>query len=207
MNFLKTFRFDFERINKIPRIKKYLCAIIYSYNNEAYTLDLPALCYEPNFIKMLADADVSFDHDIYFIGKDKDENKKRADKAKVSLCISSFNCAPEEITSILGVSPTYTWKKGDRPDRRSIKKYRYSCWVYEVERTNITYAVILLSDLIDVFKDKVDNFYKLPKESYIAIEIITSSENEDPLFFFNKAYINFIDKIGAEIKLNLCEDR
>jgi hypothetical protein len=201
LNFLKTLGFSLEQLDKIPKIKKFLTVIIYSYNDETYTCDLPALIYDSALIKALANAGVEFDHDIYFMANE--DTNESSNSTKISLEIYGFNCDPSDITKIIDVNPTLTWKKGDRPSKDSIKKYKYSRWLYEITMENIKYVGYLLHKLADVFKDKADNFSKLPKEHGIKINICASLENGEQILFFDKAIVDFTHKIGAEIDFNL----
>jgi hypothetical protein len=129
--------------------------------------------------------------------------KNYQNEIKVSLKIHDFFCDASEITSILGISPTETWKKGEPTTQRGIVKYKSNGWVYRIIRNDVVLAGEVIDELINIFKDKLSNFEKLPQECYIEFSIVGFLDKGMPSFFFGKQNIGFLHAIGAEIDFDL----
>jgi Domain of unknown function (DUF4279) len=55
----------------------------------------------------------------------------------VKLLISDFECEPEQITKILGLSPQRTWIKGDKITPKSSRYYKFNGWWIATPQSSI----------------------------------------------------------------------
>ncbi len=75
-------------------------------------------------------------------------------EVKVYFLLSGFKIEPNEITDIIGINPTKTYKKGDKRTKKSIVKYEKNGWILSVEENNITQVDILFKKLLEKLSNK-----------------------------------------------------
>ncbi len=90
---------------------------------------------------------------------------------RAKLIISDFDCAPEKITEILGVSPHEIWLKGDKRTPRSSLLYESNGWLIatplsSIQESNLEKQIDLLMAIIE---PAVDMFKNLPENIEIDV--------------------------------------
>ena len=131
-------------------------------------------------------------------------SKYYINEVKVYLAIKGFECEHTEITKILEVEPNEIWKKGELISKPPCTlRCENNGWAYEIVRNDVIYVQEMIDEVIDIFRDKADNFKKLPKNSYIYLEIVPCLKKGMPSIAFSKRNIDFLYKIGAEIDFDM----
>ncbi len=83
------------------------------------------------------------------------------DFARVGVGLAGCDMIPEEVTSLVGVLPTRSQKKGDIVVSRGVEHARArSIWVVEVESTTVAEAAVKLLETIEPHKDALERAAK-----------------------------------------------
>lgn len=111
----------------------------------------------------------------------------------------------QEVTEMLDISPSETWRKGDFV--RNTKRLRtYTAWIYNTEVLETLNICALTEQINLIFSPKVDKIAFLKKEYDldISIDFIVVVENDDPpSIYFESDFIKFASKIGAQFDIDM----
>jgi Domain of unknown function (DUF4279) len=135
-----------------------------------------------------------------------DEETYDEETVYVKLLISHFECEPEQITKILGLSPHRTWIKGDKITPKSSRCYKFNGWWIatpqsSIQETSLEKQIDLLMSIVE---PAIDSFKNLPEN--IEVEVGCHFYVNDPkrlvLGISNKA-IQIMAKIDAYLDIDL----
>lgn len=124
---------------------------------------------------------------------------------RASLRIMGEDFDIQEVTEMLDISPSETWRKGDFV--RNTKRLRtYTAWIYNTEVLETLNICALTEQINLIFSPKVDKIAFLKKEYDldISIDFIVVVENDDPpSIYFESDFIKFASKIGAQFDIDM----
>ena len=93
----------------------------------------------------------------------------KKNEISVELLITDFNCSFEEISKILDLSPTGTWKKGDLIQNTLLKR-KQNCWFLEPNPEAKNGSINDQSESIfQIIGSKIKNFKNLPLNTEIEL--------------------------------------
>jgi hypothetical protein len=125
---------------------------------------------------------------------------------KVILSIFGDVFRLEDINNIVKMSPTSFWQKGDIvPHMNKTLARLETCWEYSIESETLFFEEI--SDiLIEKFSRSLKDlaFYVEQNNLAVKVDIVVKIENGQlPSVFLNRRFLELINKLGAEIDLDL----
>lgn len=131
------------------------------------------------------------------------ENKNRI---QLSLNIINFNCSADDITELVKVQPTETWKVGD-PIGKTLLKRKQNMWLLSsgiIEESSFDEHV---KSLLKKIKPNLDNFVKVgllyPVELSCAVYIYGDNGESTPWIHFDKESLSIFNKVSAEVDFDL----
>ena len=87
--------------------------------------------------------------------------------------VSNFDCAPEEITNILGLKPTDAWCKGEKWGPGDTRERKENFWRYKTsESTNDYHTNIHFNELLDKLEKQKEYLANLPSEAKTGITYV-----------------------------------
>lgn len=122
------------------------------------------------------------------------------------LTVFGDSLSPEKLNELLNISPTSTWKKGDKIVGRNNLFRKESAWSYETDFVQTLYLQEVGEQFINVFDSgiyELKNFIEqnqLEAKIYIVIEIFNE---EKPALYFNKELLAMINTLNAEIDMDM----
>lgn len=123
---------------------------------------------------------------------------------KSALRIVGDDFAPNQISEILQVVPSKTWKKGEKI-RNTGHAYQFSAWIYETDVSESLSLAYLAKQLQSVFVTKVEQLCDLKKELNLdfCIDFVVVVEDcTPPSMHFDSEFLDFAVRIGAEIDID-----
>lgn len=124
---------------------------------------------------------------------------------------SSFSIVCDErldmsdLTNILKIKPTNLWKKNDTSSHGITRKD--SCWSFETGYIPIINVDELLTDIYNIFSKKSTEIVKYINSNNnisTCLNIVIKMNNkETPGFTINNNTISFLNKVGAEIDVDM----
>ncbi|WP_143309451.1 DUF4279 domain-containing protein [Chitinophaga vietnamensis] len=90
-------------------------------------------------------------------------SEERRTKTKVYLKIHDFDCAVDEITTLIGINPSQAWQEGDLiPGRNTDMRRKFSSWILASNadahasiEEHVEALVNIISPRLKVFKDLI----------------------------------------------------
>lgn len=127
-------------------------------------------------------------------------------KITVELSVFGDTMTPSQLSTLLGISPTHSWEKGDIIVRNDYTlKRKESAWVYRIENQKSLLLDSLTKKLVVKFRKKSTKLVDFIVESNSKCKIFILAEifeGEKPVFYFNKDFLSFVNKIEAEIDID-----
>ena len=138
-----------------------------------------------------------------FLGKPVEAASEKRWELSARLVIYGFECAPEEITRVLGINPDETWRKGDLRGERPVKPSGDSGWVIASSSSD---RVRLEPHIVSVLEkvSSVDRLRDLPPESkrYLSCEVTTLEGTSGPDITISPTILSRLAEIGAELSID-----
>jgi hypothetical protein len=133
----------------------------------------------------------------------RQDGKRSASKPEiaVSLDIHSFKRRPDQISKLLGLTPTRTWSHGDAIPKTILKR-KSNHWILDApcERT------APLSEQVDSLLEQVfpiaEKFASLPKEAKVQLFCVVYDHERSVVLGFSEQAIAKIAALGAEINID-----
>jgi len=113
--------------------------------------------------------------------------------------IKGFDCEDKQISSLLDLVPSKTWRKGDIRVPNTILKHSENGWELSIYKKNITYVDNSLEDLFKLIK-KSKKELSLMKNVTKTFTIALYFQETAPSITYNSKIISFLNEIGAEIE-------
>lgn len=114
----------------------------------------------------------------------------------------------DDVTKILEITPTDSWKIGDSI-RNTGLKYKYTCWMYSTGYEDTWDLGVQLSKIEKIFFKKEDILKTLKRTLSLdySIDIFVSMEAPfTPGMHFDSKFIKFAANIDAEIDIDTYVD-
>ena len=141
--------------------------------------------------------------------KRQPEAKEESPEIRVSVVIYDFDCAPEEITRLLGIQPTRSWRLGDPvsyADRllpgASAPKTKQNTWILDGPRSNSPSLAEHAERLIEIVMPAASRFKKLPQGTGIALNCAVYDYERRAILEFSNETLRALALIGADISMS-----
>jgi hypothetical protein len=121
----------------------------------------------------------------------------------VSLSITKFECSPSEITRILGIMPSKTWKKSDLIDKRALIKYKENGWRVSSSLSKNENLKTHIEDLLQIIIPHKAKFRNLPSFCCIELSCCIYVYHEVPEISFSVSTVKLLSELQAEIDVDL----
>ena len=111
---------------------------------------------------------------------------------------------PDEVSKKLNISASKQWRRGTPINKR----INYDCdgWVYSFSSLETLFVDIQMNNLLSVFSSRVNDFNEL-RDMYnlmFCIDIVIRIKNQEiPSVFFDSKVLDFTQKIGATIDIDM----
>ena len=122
---------------------------------------------------------------------------------RIAIVVTDFVCSPEEITSVLSISPTKTWVEGEKRVPQATITHKENGWCHELETDELEKFPTLVDKLINMLKEKKENFLKLPGGTYLELRCRLFLNEHAPEFHLDSKTIKILDEIGVELDLDI----
>jgi hypothetical protein len=123
----------------------------------------------------------------------------------LSFLLSDFEQDPEEITNLLGIAPSLTWKKGDliHPKAHIIRKF--NGWEFKPDLSEDEQLEVKLFSLVDELNKAWKTLIELTNNNcYAEISIVINVYGDNiPAINFEPEIIRKIAEINASIDIDL----
>jgi len=139
----------------------------------------------------------------------------RKNEFSAALTVLEFDCEPEELTYLVGVQPSKSWKKGDLINpfkdpsiKTSIKierRHEFNGWSVS---SKIDSSFELSKHIESVFNQLQDNWTNLVtvcSHYYVELQCVVyiREENNVPAIFFEKDVIHKLSELSGEIDVDM----
>ena len=113
--------------------------------------------------------------------------------------IKGFDCEDNQISNLLDLVPSKTWRKGDIKAPNTILKHKENGWVLSIYKKNIRYVDNGLEYLFKLIK-KSKKELALMKNVTKTFSIALYFQESAPSITYDSKIISFLNEIGAEIE-------
>lgn len=126
----------------------------------------------------------------------------------IDLRVMDFECAPFEITRLLGLQPTVTWSKGEAKSKsgRGTQKFEENGWAWSRKLQSTEGALdfnTLFADLLKEVGPVKDNFKRLPARTCVQLACVAYIRNGTPSFSLEEPIIQLLADINASVDFDL----
>ena len=128
-------------------------------------------------------------------------------KTRIKLTFSIFgdDFDPHLVDNIMKIENTSYYKKGEVIANRNNLVRKETNWQYSEGFVETLFLDELTDDFVDLFVKKVElqqfiNQYNLETKLEVILEIV---DDEKPSLSFNKKFLHFINRINAEIDIDM----
>lgn len=127
----------------------------------------------------------------------------RIRKVKVKLMILGFTEQPDEMSRILGVSPSRTWTKGEPVAPGAHNRQPQNGWQLSapVDPINAE-ANSAVESLLSLFPDR-SAFRRLPSEAEVQLTCTVYAYGERPWLYFSRQTVSMLGEIGASLDVDI----
>jgi hypothetical protein len=114
-----------------------------------------------------------------------------------------FECDPEEITKIVGVSPTDVWRIGDKITNRSTLKRKENGWRLKSNLEQTSDLDAHIKNVLERLKPGWGKLRELGLQYYAEIScVIYCYDPQSPVIHFDKEIIKAAIELNAEIDVD-----
>ena len=129
------------------------------------------------------------------------ENTGRDTVLKVRFIVSDFECASDEITRILGLQPTTTWRRGDRIPRTTMAR-KQNGWRLDSPAMPAGDFEEQFNVLLKVVMPHSEKFKNLPPQSEVELSCVIYVYDQRPVISFSADAVRCLASIGATIDVD-----
>jgi len=126
-------------------------------------------------------------------------------KVKCELSVIGDGFDPKNLTSILEISPSSFWIKGDLIPGK-MRNRLDTCWNYTTGEMETLSVEDVIDSIIGIFSDKIDTMMSFVREQNLQVKLFLVIRIEDglsPSLFLNPKTISFFHAINAEVDIDL----
>jgi hypothetical protein len=125
-------------------------------------------------------------------------------EAHAWLFVGDFDCEHEEITAILGIQPTKTWKRGDRVLPIAQNVHHENGWILDspLEVVNSTLEDQVIA-LLAIAVPRRDAFLRLPSDATVHVGCAVYGYAHRPIVSLSRDAICGIASLGASLGIDV----
>ncbi len=122
----------------------------------------------------------------------------------VAFLLHGENVSPEEITNLVGLQPTRTWRMGDSV-QKTLLKHKKDGWLLGLPRKRTINFEEELCSLLDKVEPHRDNIIKARERLNLGslIRCVAYVSDQTPILGFSNKTINRMASLGADFDLDL----
>jgi len=125
---------------------------------------------------------------------------KQRTESKTQLFITHFECSPDEITKILGISPTATWRKNDPIPKSTGGVRKVNGWRLESPVKPTASPEGQINSLLEIVAPNINRFKQLPTPSEVELSCaIYAYDESQRVFGFSLQTVQLLAKMNATI--------
>lgn len=111
----------------------------------------------------------------------------------------------QKLLKYLEVEPNKIWKKGESRAKGTTLLRKDNGWVYQIIKHDVIYIGEMIEEIVDIFKDKVDNFKIFQKNHMYILKLFLGLKKVCLPSFLLKSILNFYIKSVRKLIL-ICMD-
>ena len=131
-------------------------------------------------------------------------NSKAYIKMIFSIFGDTFN--PIDFTKFIGIDPTVFWLKESEISERKGLLRKESSWNYTIESIDTLFFEDVAKLYLEKFESKFEDIVKYVDENKLEVKIyiiVEMGEDETPALYFNKFFLGVINRLNAEIDIDI----
>jgi len=133
---------------------------------------------------------------------------EKAPEIRVSLVVHQFACTADEITSVLGIKPTQSWRQGDAasyanrlPKGKSAPTKKYNTWIVEAPPTDSRSLADHLDGLLSQVAAARSKFKLLPEDAAVWVNCVVYDFQRSAVLALPNKALRAIAEMGADIDI------
>ena len=127
---------------------------------------------------------------------------------KVGLLVTDFECDPSEVTRIINLEPTFTWRTGDLISKtgKGTAKHKENGWEWCLPPLEGAEGVDF-SVLFDRFVAEIapiqERFKLLPSNHYVQLSCCAYIKEQAPAFVLDSSILQLLASINATVDFDI----
>jgi len=124
---------------------------------------------------------------------------------RVEFILTGTKITPDEITNLLGITPTKTWEHGE-PIKGTILRRKYNGWCFSIENEKESLDLMdYIQPLVDSILPKSELITRIIKEYELVSEISCGIYivEQTPIFHFDPEIMAKLVKINTEVDIDI----
>ncbi len=126
----------------------------------------------------------------------------------VSLCIWRFeDKSPDELTEIIGITPSMTFRKGEKQNELSSIISKENAWILNSSKGKYATFEVQMNDLIDQISSRMEVFKAIAQTYYCefscALYVYPNNNESVPWIHLDNNYNKLIKELNIEFDLDL----
>lgn len=132
------------------------------------------------------------------------QSKISASFTLLGIDYNSEDLEPEEITAVIGIVPTKTWKVGDLISKGATLRHKQNGWSLKSKLEDSATLEDHVESVLERLKPSWQHLVKMCTRYYTEIECIIYVYGDDsPAIHFNRETLKRISELNAEIDIDL----
>jgi hypothetical protein len=124
-------------------------------------------------------------------------------KISVYFTLTDFEIEPDQITTLLGISPYKAWKVGDLARPNTKIREKENGWQLKSNPENSDELESHISSLLEYLKPKWKELIEITNNCYTELSCVIYIEDEIPSIHFDQKIIQQLSELKAEIDVDL----
>jgi hypothetical protein len=127
-------------------------------------------------------------------------------KIKIIFSIFGDIFNPISFTKYIGIEPAEFWYKGDEIPARNNLFRKESSWHYTIGFVETLFFDEVSKIFLEIFEPKIEKIKEYTEVNKLDVKIfvvIEMGKQETPALFFDKQFLNAVNKLNAEIDIDL----
>ncbi|MBL0113110.1 MAG: DUF4279 domain-containing protein [Saprospiraceae bacterium] len=131
---------------------------------------------------------------------------KNKTKIKIILSIFGNDFSLVSLSSLLEISPSNSWLKGEKIRNRSDLLRKETAWEFQMEYEENLFLETITEKLLNIFNCKSQAIKKFIEEHKLNTKVdivVIVYDAESPALFLNNKFIRFLNEINAVVDIDL----
>jgi hypothetical protein len=126
-------------------------------------------------------------------------------EVKATFSLTGFNFSPDKITSMLGISPTHTWRIGEPLKKNIAVKRKHNGWCISTNPENTLDLSKHVRALVDLLQPYIQRINKICHKYHADAEVscVVYTDEIMPIIHFEKDLVLQIATLGADIDIDI----